>query len=95
MIRALVEELKPIALDPGVFLTKLNHDLWSILRHADTPMLTTGRVNPVFPKVRRNTGGTEISGPGLASSKSVLANTLAVPAHRIGFTMNSRRFQFP
>jgi sigma-B regulation protein RsbU (phosphoserine phosphatase) len=42
MIRALVEELKPLALDPGAFLTKLNRDLWSILRHADTPLLTTG-----------------------------------------------------
>jgi sigma-B regulation protein RsbU (phosphoserine phosphatase) len=41
MIRALLEELKPIAADPGQFLTKLNSDLHSILRHAGTPLLTT------------------------------------------------------
>jgi len=41
MIRALLEELKPLAADPGQFLTKLNSDLHSILKHAGTPMLTT------------------------------------------------------
>src|SRR4029077_15016918 len=41
MIRALVEELKPLAADPGQFLTKLNGDLYSILRHTGTPLLTT------------------------------------------------------
>jgi sigma-B regulation protein RsbU (phosphoserine phosphatase) len=41
MIRALVEELKPVATDPGEFLTKLNRDLCAILRHTGTPMLTT------------------------------------------------------
>jgi sigma-B regulation protein RsbU (phosphoserine phosphatase) len=41
MIRALVEELKPLAGDPGQFLTKLNRDLFSILRHTGTPLLTT------------------------------------------------------
>jgi sigma-B regulation protein RsbU (phosphoserine phosphatase) len=41
MIRALVEELKPIAGQPGDFLTKLNNDLHSILRHAGSPLLTT------------------------------------------------------
>jgi sigma-B regulation protein RsbU (phosphoserine phosphatase) len=41
MIRALVEELKPLATDPGKFLSKLNNDLLSILRHTGTPMLTT------------------------------------------------------
>jgi len=41
MIRALVEELKPLATNPGSFLTKLNSDLHAILRHAGTPMLTT------------------------------------------------------
>src|ERR1019366_10109084 len=60
-----------------------------------TPMLTTGKDSPVFPSVRCTTGGTEVSGLGLASSKSVRASTLAVPAQRIGFTMNSRRFHFP
>jgi sigma-B regulation protein RsbU (phosphoserine phosphatase) len=41
MIRALVEELKPIAAQPGDFLTKLNNDLYAILRHAGSPLLTT------------------------------------------------------
>ena len=41
MIRALVEELKPVATDPGQFLTRLNSDLHTILRHTGTPMLTT------------------------------------------------------
>ncbi len=42
MIRALVEELKPLATSPGDFLTKLNSDLCAILRHTGSPMLTTG-----------------------------------------------------
>lgn len=41
MIRALVEELKPLATQPGDFLTKLNRDLYAILKHAGTPLLTT------------------------------------------------------
>jgi sigma-B regulation protein RsbU (phosphoserine phosphatase) len=41
MIRALVEELKPLARNPGDFLTKLNSDLCAILRHTGTPLLTT------------------------------------------------------
>jgi len=41
MIRALVEELKPLATDPGQFLTKLNSDLCAILSHTGTPLLTT------------------------------------------------------
>ena len=41
MIRALVEELKPVATEPGKFLTKLNSDLYAILKHTGTPMLTT------------------------------------------------------
>jgi sigma-B regulation protein RsbU (phosphoserine phosphatase) len=41
MIRALVEELKPVATDPGQFMTKLNSDLCAILKHTGTPMLTT------------------------------------------------------
>src|SRR5205823_6931961 len=41
MIRALVEELKPAATEPGKFLSKLNCDLLAILRHTGTPMLTT------------------------------------------------------
>lgn len=41
MIRALVEELKPAATQPGEFLTKLNNDLCAILKHTGTPLLTT------------------------------------------------------
>ncbi len=41
MIRALLEELKPLASQPGPFLTKLNSDLMAILQHAGTPLLTT------------------------------------------------------
>jgi len=42
MIRALAEELKPLARDPGDFLRKLNFDLCSILKNTGSPMLTTG-----------------------------------------------------
>jgi sigma-B regulation protein RsbU (phosphoserine phosphatase) len=41
MIRALAEELKPLAHDPGNFLRKLNSDLCSILKSTGSPMLTT------------------------------------------------------
>jgi sigma-B regulation protein RsbU (phosphoserine phosphatase) len=41
MIRALVEELKPLAMQPGEFLTKLNSDLFTLLKHSGTPLLTT------------------------------------------------------
>jgi sigma-B regulation protein RsbU (phosphoserine phosphatase) len=41
MIRALAEELKPLATNPGRFLSKLNSDLHAILKHTGTPMLTT------------------------------------------------------
>lgn len=41
MIRALVEELKPVAHNPGQFLSQLNRDLYSVLKHAGTPVLTT------------------------------------------------------
>lgn len=41
MIRALVEELRPVAHDPGQFMTKLNSELFAILKHAGTPVLTT------------------------------------------------------
>ena len=41
MIRALVEELKPIAQDPGLFLRKLNADLFTILKTTGSPTLTT------------------------------------------------------
>jgi sigma-B regulation protein RsbU (phosphoserine phosphatase) len=41
MIRALAEELKPVARDPGIFLRKLNSDLCNILKTTGSPMLTT------------------------------------------------------
>jgi sigma-B regulation protein RsbU (phosphoserine phosphatase) len=41
MIRALIEELKPLALQPGDFLTKLNNDLFTLLKHSGTLLLTT------------------------------------------------------
>jgi len=41
MIRALIEELKPLAGDPGAFLTKLNSELYTMLKDAGTPVLTT------------------------------------------------------
>jgi len=43
MVRALVEELKPLGGDPGRLLTQLNRDLCSILKHAGSgsPTLTT------------------------------------------------------
>jgi sigma-B regulation protein RsbU (phosphoserine phosphatase) len=41
MIRALAEELKPLARDPGAFLRKLNFDLCCILKNTGSPMLTT------------------------------------------------------
>jgi sigma-B regulation protein RsbU (phosphoserine phosphatase) len=41
MIRALGEELKPLARTPGEFLRKLNLDLCAILKNTGTPVLTT------------------------------------------------------
>jgi sigma-B regulation protein RsbU (phosphoserine phosphatase) len=41
MVRALVEELPRVAREPGQFLTKLNYELYSILKHTGTPLLTT------------------------------------------------------
>ncbi len=41
MIRALVEELRPVAHDPGAFMTKLNSELGAILKHVGTPVMTT------------------------------------------------------
>jgi sigma-B regulation protein RsbU (phosphoserine phosphatase) len=41
MIRALAEELKPLARDPGSFMRKLNFDLCAILKSTGSPMLTT------------------------------------------------------
>jgi sigma-B regulation protein RsbU (phosphoserine phosphatase) len=75
MIRALTEELKPLARDPGMFLRKLNSDLCNILKATGSPMLTTAfylvadwttgvirYANAGHPKpllVRRSTGSVE------------------------------------
>ena len=41
MIRALVEELLPVAPDPSLFLAGINHGLLAILKHADEPLFAT------------------------------------------------------
>jgi sigma-B regulation protein RsbU (phosphoserine phosphatase) len=41
MVRALVEELRPVAMDPGQLLTRINSDLRAILQQTGTPLFTT------------------------------------------------------
>jgi PAS domain S-box-containing protein len=41
MVRGLVEELRPIAMDPGQLLTRINSDLRAILQQTGTPLFTT------------------------------------------------------
>lgn len=41
MLRAMLEELRPIAHDPGAFLTQVNHDLRTILRQSGALMYAT------------------------------------------------------
>lgn len=41
MVRAMVEELKPIASDPGQLLARINRDLRAILQQTGTPLFTT------------------------------------------------------
>lgn len=41
MVRALVEELRTIALDPGQLLTRINRDIRAILQQTGTPLFTT------------------------------------------------------
>ncbi len=41
MVRAMVEELKSVAGDPGQFLTRINRDLRAILQQTGTPLFTT------------------------------------------------------
>lgn len=41
MMRALVEELRPMAEDPGQLLTRINRDLRAILQETGTPLFTT------------------------------------------------------
>jgi len=42
LIRALVEELLPVAQDPSQFLAGINHGLLAILKHAEEPLFATG-----------------------------------------------------
>jgi sigma-B regulation protein RsbU (phosphoserine phosphatase) len=41
MVRGVVEELRPIAADPGQLLARINSDLRAILRQSRTPLFTT------------------------------------------------------
>jgi sigma-B regulation protein RsbU (phosphoserine phosphatase) len=41
IVRGLVEEMRPIANEPGKFLTELNHALCAILRQTVTPLFVT------------------------------------------------------
>jgi phosphoserine phosphatase RsbU/P len=41
MVRGLVEELRPVAMDPGQLLTRINSDLRAILQQTGTPLFTT------------------------------------------------------
>jgi serine phosphatase RsbU (regulator of sigma subunit) len=41
IVRGLIEELAPIATDPGPFLTEINQSLVAIFRQTETPMLVT------------------------------------------------------
>jgi sigma-B regulation protein RsbU (phosphoserine phosphatase) len=41
MVRGLVEELRPIGMDPGQLLTRLNSDLRAILQQTGSPLFTT------------------------------------------------------
>jgi sigma-B regulation protein RsbU (phosphoserine phosphatase) len=86
MVRALVEELKPLGGDPGRLLTQLNRDLCAILKHTGSPTLTTafyltadyttGSVryaNAGHPKpflVQRGSGHVETLGNTTAKRKS-------------------------
>lgn len=88
MIRALVEELKPLSNDPGKMLTQLNRDLCAILKHTGSPTLTTafyltadaatGKLryaNAGHPKpflVHRHTGNVEALGNGLGKKNPAL-----------------------
>jgi serine phosphatase RsbU (regulator of sigma subunit) len=49
MVRAMLEELKSVAADPGLFLTRLNHDLTSILRHTGSLIFVTAAYAVIDP----------------------------------------------
>jgi sigma-B regulation protein RsbU (phosphoserine phosphatase) len=76
MVRGLVEELRPIAHDPGLLMTRINNDLRAILQQTGTPLFTTACYvvidlekqsfqfsNAAHPKpflIHRNTGEVEL-----------------------------------
>jgi sigma-B regulation protein RsbU (phosphoserine phosphatase) len=88
MVRALAEELKPLAGDPGRLLTQLNKDLCAILKHTGSPTLTTAFymvadaaagcarfANAGHPKpllVQRGSGNVESLGKNMGKSKPAL-----------------------
>ena len=53
MVRAMVEELKPVASDPGFFLTRLNRDLTAILRQTGSLIFVTAAYLVVDPGTKR------------------------------------------
>ena len=53
MVRAMVEELKPIASDPSLFLTRLNHDLTAILHQTGSLIFVTAAHVLLDPRAQR------------------------------------------
>jgi serine phosphatase RsbU (regulator of sigma subunit) len=53
MVRAMLEELRPIAADPGTLLTHLNRDLTRILRHAGGLIFVTAAYAVIQLDIRR------------------------------------------
>jgi serine phosphatase RsbU (regulator of sigma subunit)/CBS domain-containing protein len=53
MVRAMIEELRPVAADPGAFLTHLNRDLTRILRHAGGLIFVTASYAVIHMDVGR------------------------------------------
>jgi serine phosphatase RsbU (regulator of sigma subunit) len=49
MVRAMLEELRPIAADPGIFLTRLNRDLTAILRQTGAMIFVTAAYVVIDP----------------------------------------------
>ena len=80
LLRGLVEERMPMAVDPGAFLMEINHGLSAVLRQSGSPLFVTAfymvadvanRVvrfaNAGHPNpvcVRRNLGTVDVLGPG-------------------------------
>jgi serine phosphatase RsbU (regulator of sigma subunit) len=53
MVRAMIEELRPVAGDPGVLLTRLNRNLTRILRQADSLIFVTAAYAVIHLGLRR------------------------------------------